>query len=347
MGKACIAVKSVNSSKTALRRQGEIKEKVYGMKTDERLYHYTNWEGLWGILQTQCLWATNYRFMNDDSELLSFKKPLIEVLTTYFKKELDKQLKEHSDANKFINENGGLDAYSKHLAENWIENLYNVTGHEFYIASFCGEHNKYINENGLLSQWRGYGKDGGFALVFNRQKLDEILRLEAERFNSYYILGPVIYSDEEEKIYSEMSKIVQYVIKLSLLKMTNGPQQDPETPSSNLIKDTEKTLSKFFCGMSSYKHCGFREENEVRIFVWLQPCRDEVKQDKKLNFRPKNGEYVPYIEIFNTPDTILPIERIIVGPHKNKKARADTLSRILKTKSMNIDVTISDIPYIG
>jgi hypothetical protein len=54
----------------------EIKEEICGMETDERLYHYTTWEGLWGILQTPCLWATHYKFLNDYSEILLFKPKL-------------------------------------------------------------------------------------------------------------------------------------------------------------------------------------------------------------------------------------------------------------------------------
>lgn len=57
---------------------------------------------------------------------------------------------------------------------------------------------------------------------------------------------------------------------------------------------------------------------------------------------------MPYVELFNSPDIVLPIEKIIVGPHKNKEKRADRLRLILKNvlKKENIDVTVSDIPYI-
>jgi hypothetical protein len=33
------------------------------------IYHYTNFESLKGILESRCLWLTNYRYLNDSSEI--------------------------------------------------------------------------------------------------------------------------------------------------------------------------------------------------------------------------------------------------------------------------------------
>ena len=52
-----------------------------------KLYHYTTWEGLLGILQTQTLWATHYRFLNDYSELVLIRDKLIDSVVPIVKKE--------------------------------------------------------------------------------------------------------------------------------------------------------------------------------------------------------------------------------------------------------------------
>jgi hypothetical protein len=52
-----------------------------------------------------------------------------------------------------------------------------------------------------------------------------------------------------------------------------------------------------------------------------------------------------YIELFNSINTELPIERIIVGPHKEKEARAAALSVMLR--NTKIEITCSDIPFVG
>ena len=44
-------------------------------------------------------------------------------------------------------------------------------GEEIYIVSFCGEaKNSYVNSNGLLSQWRGYGVERGIDMAFDTNK---------------------------------------------------------------------------------------------------------------------------------------------------------------------------------
>lgn len=310
-------------------------------KTSEvykKLYHYTNWDGLHGILKNQSLWATHCKFLNDYSEISLFKPNLIKFLRPYFA--------------GVITDNGSLDTFAEH----YVEALYDLLGHELYIASFCSEHNKekeeneYVNNNGLLSQWRGYGKDGGFALVFSAQELDKILRLEADRFNTYSILSHIIYSDDDEKFKSELSapmhKIAKYILEAFRLNMEQIKKGTPiaENPP-DFIQHTQEAFPDFVKCVSRYKHRGFKEENEVRIVVWPMPLSSPDKQDKERKLRGKNGRVIPYIELFSSEDIKLSIERIIVGPHKEKEARASALRIMLR--NTGIDVTVSDIRYIS
>jgi hypothetical protein len=46
----------------------------------KRLFHYTTWNGLMGILDSHSLWATHYKFLNDSSEIILFKDKLLELL---------------------------------------------------------------------------------------------------------------------------------------------------------------------------------------------------------------------------------------------------------------------------
>jgi hypothetical protein len=46
-------------------------------KADDRLFHYTSAAGLYGILESGCLWATHYRFLNDNRELLRARDALV------------------------------------------------------------------------------------------------------------------------------------------------------------------------------------------------------------------------------------------------------------------------------
>ena len=47
---------------------------------DERLFHYTSAEGLYGILDSECLWATHFKFLNDSSEFFAARKWLLDFV---------------------------------------------------------------------------------------------------------------------------------------------------------------------------------------------------------------------------------------------------------------------------
>ena len=121
---------------------------------------------------------------------------------------------------------------------------------------------------------------------------------------------------------------------------------------SNTQNDT-KALAAFLSCISRYKHRGFKEENEVRICaypavhdeIFYRSDKDQPKPEKERKLRKKNGEYVSYIELFDSLDQDLPIEQIIVGPHQNKEARVSALKVMLGGR--NIKVSASDIPFIG
>src|SRR5215475_12161713 len=156
----------------------------------KRIYHYTTLQGAWGILTSNCLWATHIKFVNDYSEMILSKERLSEFLYPHVLDEYKKMMKEFPNAAAKIAESGGLDVVVKHDTAGVIHAQYSALGNEIYITSFCGEHkDSYINDNGLLSQWRGYGGNGGVALVFGTEKLEEMLRQEGKTCDGIGFLG--------------------------------------------------------------------------------------------------------------------------------------------------------------
>ncbi|MFA4828531.1 MAG: DUF2971 domain-containing protein [Thermodesulfovibrionales bacterium] len=318
----------------------------------EKLYHYTTWDGLLGILQTQTLWATHYRFLNDYSEIVLFRDKLVSLILPYVREGYEKLVKQSPHIELKISQEGGLDQVIQHDAAVVVDTQYRATGDEIYILSFCGQHkNPHINSNGLLSQWRGYGAGGGLALVFNTQKLEEVLEIEAKRFEySAMHLSDLIYSDDEDRLKKELYK------DLSIIADDVKQLFDPAKLSEKEKAGALKSYLAFVNCISRYKHCGFSEENEVRAVVlpvsidqeYLELARTNaatLRPEKERKFRDKNGQLVPYIELLNSSDIELPIERIIIGPHKEKEARAAALRVMLK--NTKIKITCSDIPFVG
>jgi hypothetical protein len=314
----------------------------------KKLYHYTTWDGLLGILKTQTLWATHYKFLNDYSEIVLFRDKLVSLILPYVREAYEREIKQSPDIEEAINETGGLGLVIQHDAKVVVDAQYRATGHEIYILSFCGEHkNSYINNNGLLSQWRGYGSGGGFALVFDTRKLEEILRVEATRFQYDIMhLSDVVYSNDEARFKAELSP------DLSII--ADDVRNLFDRTKTTLEEKNLKGYQAFVNCISRYKHCGFSEENEVRAVI-LPTAIDRtylhvdkakaatLRPEKERNFRQKNGQLVPYIELFNSSDIELPIERIIVGPHREKEPRATALRVMLR--NTKIEVTCSDIPF--
>lgn len=322
-------------------------------KTSEvypKLYHYTTWEGLLGILENQTLWATNYKFLNDYSEIILFREKLIPLIKPLVRNAYEKLIKQRPQVEQKIRDNGGIDQVVHHDAEGFVDAQYSALGDEIYILSFCGPHgNPKINKNGLLSQWRGYGAGGGAALIFDTKKLEEIFAQEANQYEySAGLIADLVYSDDDQKLKEELSEelsVLSDIVEL-FFNPDNTNQAQP---------DASKGYHPFVQCISRYKHYGFQEENEVRI-VAIPTVIDEellklaeadgvaLKPEKERKFR-QNAQSIPYIELFDSGDIVLPIEQIIIGPHKEKDERAAALRE--KLKDTEIEITCSEIPFVG
>lgn len=115
-----------------------------------KIYHYTDLNGLKGIVESNSLWATNLRFLNDATELLHGVKALSDALLN-----LEDELgKEKTD---FIRK------------ELCIYQTLNFR--KTYNISFC-------KEPDLLSQWRGYGFKQGVCIEFDSDELIDSLDFE-------------------------------------------------------------------------------------------------------------------------------------------------------------------------
>jgi hypothetical protein len=126
-------------------------------------HHYTSFDGLAGIYQSNTMRATHFRNLN------LFREPLTVALEKQFEELLRAKQKRERHILLNIFRAGGIKAVSANLANGLVNSLYRVTfeggaSFEFcdtFIASFCAHSDQlYESENGLLSQWRGREKCG-------------------------------------------------------------------------------------------------------------------------------------------------------------------------------------------
>jgi Protein of unknown function (DUF2971) len=141
----------------------------YARVPNTPLAHYTNANGLAGILSTRTIWATNIRFLNDSREFLH----AVDLAQCY--------LKDMPQINP-------TDSALKLQLQQSLESMHGTT----WIASFSESSN-------LLSQWRGYCPNGGYSLVFDSAALSEIAR------RNYLLFSACIYDRiAQEKMIQEL-----------------------------------------------------------------------------------------------------------------------------------------------
>jgi hypothetical protein len=168
------------------------------------LFHYTGIDGLKGILESQELWAAHARFLNDGAELIELRHYLPQVLRPSVTKTLEAMYRSQSEKRAVIERFGGLEACVNEVLRGCVDGLYQTTFGidgskpfaEAYILSFCTPATARQAEHGLLSQWRCYGKDGGYALVFDTTAVSGAMDIEGRRWPNLFLFGgDVLYSD--------------------------------------------------------------------------------------------------------------------------------------------------------
>jgi hypothetical protein len=90
------------------------------------IYHYTSRDGLKGILNTQTLFATHYRFLNDTSEIEHMRTALTGNLQHFVKSWIGERYTGDQER-KFVAEQGGENVLAFKQAEGIVDALYKTT----------------------------------------------------------------------------------------------------------------------------------------------------------------------------------------------------------------------------
>lgn len=316
----------------------------------ESLFHYTDHAGLLGILNTNDLWASSYKFLNDSQEVRHFRNVLLDELLPHFAKAVSKAVELGRISTIELELLSGEHGIAKRQAEGFIESLYRGTFqnelekveavHPFFV-SFCSHIREYEKGNGLLSQWRGYGDGGGYAIEFDTHKLTQHLKAALDNYEwALSYIGDVVYGDH----YSELGAIRSRIDKI--VKVAHSIFLGQENPIQ------ADTYEAFVNPATRIKHWGFHEEREVRIVV-APILRKSIFDDgsisdekfKKILCRNGNRGIIPYIQLLEGVDDPLPIKKIIVGPSSDQSRRFDAVRFALGGR--NIKVVKSETPYVG
>lgn len=248
---------------------------------------------------------------------------------------------------------GGIDKIVSMEADAWQSTLRRVTlsMNRPFVLSLSGPSDARVQHSGLLSQWRGYGSDGGYALVLDTRKLEAMLADEAQMHHYLHVhMGDVYYHGVDLCIQPATPDVAEYeaIVHQGISRMMRG----------GTAEETDRFYEAVTALSCLYKHWGFWEEREVRVVV--VPASGEVTNAGEQHVPPRkeiksfvrSEKQVPYVELFDAvalEDAVgkLPVKRVIVGPHRNRELHSGCVKELLASKGYAATVVQSEIPYIG
>jgi len=259
-------------------------------------YHYTDQNGLYGILHDREIWATHYRFLNDSTEL----NDLLLLLREESHKESSVPKNKISDM---------LDTF---------QNIYEKF--DVYIVSFTEDiltaSEEISNTSGdRLSQWRGYaeGRQGfslGFSFTESFLRKLEIKGNENKRAMAWLYYGTCLYKTKDK-----LKDFYKVLYDFSVFYEQN-PGLDYSNANPPDATAYIEVLTRIFRLICFSKHEGFAEEQEFRLAGSL---KRGFADESIIEYRRGGAGLIPYIKIplsLDSQDS--PLKRIVVGPGSHK-----------------------------
>lgn len=269
----------------------------------EELFHYSDFTGLNGLITNKQIWMGDIFFLNDEKEY--------QLGLDLFQKHLAEQKLKHLDSpfNIFLNALDSIEDVLKQRAP----------------LSFS-----LTEENDLLSQWRGYTKNGiGVSVGFQSSSL-----------KSQFQILPCLYLQKDQNAY------IEHLFELALTKFTETKEvgkhdkvhcKNPlELPHWDAINEAgSQFISQISVACAIIKEYSFREEKEWRLISFDR---------SNIEFLPKETYLKPIKKFTIEPKGL--IKSIKVGPNPNKNLCKSSIQVLLKTNLIDgVSLSLSDIPY--
>jgi len=308
---------------------------------DDALFHYTTANGLIGIFDTNEIWGTAYYCANDESELAVGKG----VLAPLFRSATHKLI-EANDPRVLTFAQRGVDV--REYADHFEQQIAGMALSSLcaYTTCFCKPTSQEDFLHGLLSQWRGYGLDGGYALHFSRKKLLAAIENANNVDELNYELQDVHYTVENpmkaEVLRHKDTFVNEYMSFLDeLAEPLNLNKRTMRNPIAGLL---DGPLEAFLDYLIHTKNEHFGEERECRLSI-IQLVSASASSLPILYFN-RGGLLVPYAKTPRSNFNILDcIEWIIIGPGPRMGARFKSVSQMVRQSGREIKVRASHIPF--
>lgn len=288
-----------------------------------KLYHYTNSNGIIGIIQTNVLWATDFLSLNDKTELVYGASLLVEELEQYGEEH-------NNDISVLLNK---------------VSNFYKEHGDiyrsifETYIISFS-------ENTDMLSQWRAYSNNAtGCCIEFDFTD-SSLFTIVSESTPWALEVLPIIYDKaiQRKQVRSGIDLILNYLnsTEWTVKKIANSTETEQGTILGLLIHVFEPFVIAF-------KHPGFSEECEWRA-VASCPSNLIVTKKKARIISTGSSNYLECLFIQSDNDNLwqrklLPITGVKHGPLAKENVKEEIEKQLtLDGYESQVDYSDSSIP---
>lgn len=237
------------------------------------LFHYTNQTGFLGILRDQKIRATHVGHLNDRSEI----EHAVELITEHVK-----DLRHHAKP-----------VLPKLL--DWIlTNLHGMTAQKtgIFVVSFSG------NEDSL-PQWDRYSPDFGYAMGFDRSRLNLINRVSDLNIREANLIK-ILYSDKDKRsaIANTISQLLDGANSLGLVGFTT------DGLFMGWNRDFLMSLRLLLTGL---KHEAYISEEEYRLVVTHDPRIPTLAREGRHGI-------ATYVTLEAANSQPLPLTSVVTGP---------------------------------
>jgi hypothetical protein len=274
----------------------------------ERLYHYGQAQGLLSILESQCLWATDARYLNDASELnyaIALVQETVDVLAAAPETQ----------------------AVVRTFLAGLVPSLRDSSQPAVYTVSFC-------EEGDILSQWRAYAGITGYALGLATQWWDSIPDdgVRAERRPGPLRLRKVLYREEEQR------RLLRSLLDPACTALAQASAQFGEALTFQAMEPQlrQRVTDDLRLLSPCLKHPAFTEEKEWRFILMPDAAKAaEGTVPAAVRFRAAAIGLVPYVPlplpaVAGPFQGRLPVVEVYYGPCPHPDLAARALSSLLQ-----------------
>jgi hypothetical protein len=302
----------------------------------EVLWHYTSFAGFQGIISSRKIWATEYRFLNDQEEFCHAKRLVIEMC---------------EDEPEF----GAARFPVRDMIREAIKGVFdsgplNEDRIRIMVASFS-------EAGDLLSQWRGYsGNSTGVSLGLDLRGLRPPLGL-----GSGVTFAPCVYNTDHKRslirsVFAHFCSRLEPWWKQSVDSATAPGKKTQESEQNNLAANMDVLGKALRLAHSELqlnlvrvapllKNESFSEEKEWRLVLPSEII--QLPTQHPIEFRANRNSLVPYVAFPllqpNQEGEIL-LRDVILGPGCHTAA-AVGVNLFLSTRHIPIPIRVSKIPY--